>query len=294
LAESREAGLRLNEAKLLDCLAQIAAEQGDQIGALDLCRQTLSIQREIGDRIGEASTLVTLGYVWMNLGEVASARRDLAEGLRLARANGDRRRECISLLNQSDLARWEGDDAHSLALARLGRDMAVDMEAGYIEALALVCVGNAELSLGRHSSAAQTYGRARARALETHNPTQHDATAGLMRVALAQGDVGTAHQMLEGLLKQLAAGGTLDGTQSKRGIELTCYATLARAGDARAAEWLVRAHTNLLASAAMIPDQALRQGFLANIPEHRAIVAAWIASQRPRDGDSALDERSCS
>ena len=280
LAESREIGLRHNEAKLLVCLAHIAAEQGDQIGALDLCRQTLSIQREIGDRIGEAVTLVTLGYVCMNLGEVDNARRDLAEGLRLAQANGDRRSECFSLLNQSELALWKGDNAHSLALARLGLDMAVAMEAGYIEAIALVCVGNAELALGRHASAAQAYERARARAQEFRNPTQHDATAGLMRVALAQGDVNMALQMLDGLMEQLATGGTLDGTQSKRGIELTCHATLARAGDARAAEWLVRAHTNLQASAATISDNELRQGFLANIPEHRAIVAAWFASQQ--------------
>jgi len=289
LAESRETGLPLNEAKLLDCLAHIAAEQGDQIGALGLCRQTLSIRREIGDRLGEAATLITLGYVWMNLGEVVNARRDLDDGLRLTRANGDRRRECISLLNQSELARWLGDDAHSLVLARMGLDMAVAMEAGRIEALALLCVGNAEFELGQHAAAAQSYKRARARAQEIRDPTQHDATTGLMRVALAQGDVDAALLQLEGLLEHLAAGGTFDGTQSQRGIELTCHATLARAGDTHAAQWLVRAHTNLQASAAMITDGALRQGFLSNIPEHREIVSAWLAWQQShseaRDGE---------
>jgi hypothetical protein len=36
---------------------------------------------------------------------------------------------------------------------------------------------------------------------------------------------------------------------------------------------------HLMAKAATIPDAALREGFLKNIPEHREIMAAWAASQ---------------
>jgi hypothetical protein len=56
---------------------------------------------------------------------------------------------------------------------------------------------------------------------------------------------------------------------------LTCHQALARAGDPRAANWLARAHRALMAQAESLTDTTLRQGFLHNIPHHRAIVAAW-------------------
>ena len=67
-------------------------------------------------------------------------------------------------------------------------------------------------------------------------------------------------------------------------LELTCHRVLAqaRADDPRAAAWLQRAHTALMAEADAItrsnPDPALRHGLLNNIPHHRDIVAAWAAA----------------
>jgi hypothetical protein len=91
--------------------------------------------------------------------------------------------------------------------------------------------------------------------------------------------VQAALQALQPLLDHLAAGGTLDGTDYPRLIELTVHQALALAGDPRAAEWLARAHTALMAQADAIsqhsPDPALRHGFLNHIPHNRAIVAAW-------------------
>ena len=60
-----------------------------------------------------------------------------------------------------------------------------------------------------------------------------------------------------------------------RHIELTGHRVLAQAGESRARHWLARAHAHLQATATPITDDALRAGFLANIPEHREIVAAW-------------------
>jgi hypothetical protein len=42
---------------------------------------------------------------------------------------------------------------------------------------------------------------------------------------------------------------------------------------------LASAHAALHNVAATIPDPALRRSYLANIPEHRAIVEAWAARQ---------------
>jgi predicted ATPase/class 3 adenylate cyclase len=284
LADSREKGLRQNEARFLNSLANIAACQDDKVGSLDLDRQALSIHRDLGDRSGEALALANLGASWFHLGELESARRDMEAALRLSRANGDRSLECMCLINMSGLALCQGDDAQSLAFARSGLEMAVAANMGAWHLRALIRIGEAELALRRHVPAQRAFEQARAQAQEVQHPLEHTATAGLIRAALAKGDVAEALQHLEGLLAYLSTGGVLDTLQTPRQIELTCYETLTHARDARATEWLARAHTNLQASAALISDAALRQSFLTNIPEHREIVAAWAASQRSSGG----------
>ena len=131
---------------------------------------------------------------------------------------------------------------------------------------------------GLRAEARQAYAQARVGASEIDSPLEHDASAGLARVALAAGDDGAAQaamDALQPLLDHIATGGTLDGTESRRLIELTCHQVLASAGDPRADEWLVRAHGALMAQAEALSDAGLRQGFLQNIPWHREIVAAW-------------------
>ena len=159
-------------------------------------------------------------------------------------------------------------------MAAQARDRAVD---------AGVRLGDAELALGRVAEARQAYTQAHARALEIGSAHQRDASAGLTRVALAEGDAAAALAALQPLLSHVAAGGTLDGAECPRLIELTCHQAFARAGDPAAADWLARAHTALMAQANAISrdssqhgaDPALRQGFLSNIPHHREIVVAW-------------------
>jgi len=70
----------------------------------------------------------------------------------------------------------------------------------------------------------------------------------------------------------------LAGMEFPRLVDWTCHRVLASTGgrgDARAAQWLSRAHRALQVQAAAITDAVLRQGFLRNIPVHREIVAAW-------------------
>ena len=165
----------------------------------------------------------------------------------------------------------------ALVLANSALETAVAAEARDWEAVALLYVAHAEQSLGRNAAAAQTYERAQAKAREIGHSMEHIATAGLARVALAQGDTVAALKHVDGVLAYEDKGGKLERTGFPRFIELTCYEVLARSGDSRAAEWLERAHTNLMAKAATIPDAALREGFLKNIPEHREIMAAWAA-----------------
>jgi hypothetical protein len=295
LAEARSLGLRGVEGRLLNTLAFVAERQGDLVGLLDLTRQSLQAFRDAGDRVNDAIGLSNLGGGWLTLGDLAQARRELDAALQLLRANGDRVMEGAALGHLSTLALWQGDETRALALARQALDIAVAAQARDMEALAGLRLGDAELALGRSAAARQAFAQARERALEIDCAEQHDASAGLARVALAERATALAStaapaevaavaaegalQALQPLLDHLAAGGTLDGTEYPRLIELTVHQSLARAGDPRAAEWLSRAHTALMAQADAItrhsPDATLRQGFLHNIPHHREIVAAW-------------------
>ncbi|MGZ5215317.1 MAG: ATP-binding protein [Caldimonas sp.] len=276
LAEARERGLRANEESLLNTLIVVANMQGDIMGNLDLSRRNLLANRDMGDRRSEAIGLSNLGVAWLELGDLAQARRDSEEALRMARANGDRIGEGVTLCTLSELALMRGEDSLATALARSALDIFVATQGRDREVDALLKLGQAELALKHYALARQAFEQTQQKAREIDSPWQHDASAGLAQVALAQGDGATALREVEALLAHLAGGGTLDGTVKPRLIELTCYRVLAQAGDLRAAEWLTRAHAALQVQAATIPDPALRQGFLQNILYHREIVAASL------------------
>jgi class 3 adenylate cyclase/tetratricopeptide (TPR) repeat protein len=289
LAEARRLGLRDVEALLLNALGSAAERQGDLLGQLELQRQTLQIDRETGNRVHEAIALLNLGQTHRNLGDLAQARRDLDAALQMVRANGDRVMEGATLANLSVLALWQGDETRALALARQALDIAVAAQARDDEVFALLCLGDAELALGRMAAARQACAQALALALEIDDPFRHDARAGLARVALAEGDTAAALAALQPLLDDVEAGGTLDGAENPRWIELTCHQALARAGDPRASDWLSRAHAALMALADAIgrhsgqhgAGPALRHGLLNHIPFHREIVAAWARRAAP-------------
>ncbi len=280
LAEARSLGLRDVESNMLDVLAMAAAMQGDMVENLRATQQALQINRETGDRINEAIGLQSLGIAWVNLGDLVQARRDLEAAVLLLRANGNRAVEGLTLCMLAVVALWQGDANRVLTLAAAARKIAVAARARDNEVLALLQVAGAELLLGRSAAAREAYSQARQQALEIGDPLQHDASAGLVRVALAEGDVPAALVALQPLLDHVAAGGRFSDTE-ERLIELTCHQALARAGDPRAADWLTRAHAALMNAAATITDATLRQGFLQNVPYHREILAAWAREGLP-------------
>ena len=279
LAEARSLGLRGIEGRVVNLLSIAADMQGDLMGPLELDRQNLLIYREMGDRINEAIGLANQGEGWLKLGDFAQARRALDASLQMARANGDRTMESGALATLSVVALWQGEETRALAQGRQALDIAVASRARIFEVAAGLRLGAAELALGRRAAAREAYVRAYALALEMDAPWQQDASAGLARVALADGDPAAAVAAMKPLLDHIAAGGTLDGTEYPRLIELSCHQALARAEDPRAADWLARAHSALMTQADTISrsttDATLRRGFLQNIPHHREIVAAW-------------------
>ena len=107
-----------------------------------------------------------------------------------------------------------------------------------------------------------------------------DAETGLARAAFAAGDMALALHHVERILELDATTRAVRDANFPRRIELTCYRVLSNAGDARALAWLQRAHAEMRTVAATITDESRRDGFLNNLAEHRAILAAWALHEQ--------------
>ena len=278
LASARAQGSRLMEANFLNALCFVASRQDDPLRGLGLALQELAIERELGDRVAEVDALISVGAFYASLGARAEAASHLEEGLRLARAVGSRAKEPYALCDLCMLALWERNSEHALASANAALDIAISVQDRRAEISAQCCVGDAELASGHYAAAAGAFEAAHAAAVSVADAqSAYEAKAGLARVALARGDARGASSFAEDVLAHLAWGGSLAGREAHV-IRLTCYDALVRAGDVRADEVLTAAYTALQTIAAAITDPALRRSYLENIPEHRAIVAAWMTS----------------
>jgi len=286
LVEARSLRLRGIESRFLNALSVIAARRQDLVAMLETIQKATLIRHELGDRRNEAIGLAGIGSGWLELGEFSLARRNLEEALKLHRAVGDKALEPIVLANLSQLALWQGDDVLAREQARSALDIAIAAQASELEALALWCLGNAELAAGHHATAATAYERAEMVTREIDSAYRYDAMAGSARVAVQLDDVPAAMQHIDEVLILLTGGGKLDGTLGECLIQLTCHQVLMRAADPRAAEVLALAHQALQAKASTIFDDALRKSFFSNVPENKAIVLAWEASQATRDPSS--------
>ena len=242
-------------------------------------RQTLQIlPRDSATGVNEAIALMNLGGAWLSLGDLAQAG-----------ANWTRPCECCGPTATGSIggrhARHvvsaravQGDDARALALARSALDIAVLRRRVTVKWRR--CSGwarpNWRWAATRRRGGPSTQAQARALGDRESVPASRPPPA-WRGWRWRRATSGGALREVEPVLAHLAGGGTLDGTENPRLIELTCHRVLARVGDPRAAEWLTRAHDALQAQAAAIPDAAMRQGYLQNIPLHREIVAAWAA-----------------
>jgi tetratricopeptide (TPR) repeat protein len=279
MREARTLGLKRPQAHCLNSLTVIAGFEGKPLPALQLARQSLEVFRELGDRRSEAIALGNVGEARLVLGDLDAARPELEEALRLTRANGDRALEWGPLCYLAALAEWQGDAARALTLARVALETAAAVGAREGEAFAAIRLGHAELAFERFDAARAAFAAARDTATAIRSAAAHGATAGLALAALGRGDLNSAMREVEVLLRQHDHDASFGGAERPAAIELACYRVLDQAGDARAPEWLRRIHAKVQANAAAIDDPALVSMFLANIPEHRQIVAAFAAQR---------------
>ena len=261
----------------LNGLAVLADRRGDQERGLQLHRESLNMLRQIGGQRNEATALVNVGAKLVGFGDLAGARRDLEEGLRLSRQNGDRALECAASCNLSMLALWEGDDARALATARSALDTAMSMQARDLEVAASLFLGHAEEALGRLGPAAQAFAHSHRVALEIGSSgSSLEANVRLASVAVAQGNrcgagcctsAPVAARAVEGSGASDAMAGHCEPAVADAAaancdpalspaLRLDVYLVLMAAGDPRAAAWLHSAYRTLMTQANAISDVA--------------------------------------
>ncbi len=283
LAQAQARGLQRIEASCMNLLAVLAQTKLDPVATLEWHEKDLALRRQIGDWRGQALSLCNVGSAWLSLGEPVRARRCCEEALRLVRALGNRLGECGTLCALSELERWLGNGPQALAHAQQALAAAVAIGMPRWEALAMQRLGDAQLLLGQPAAAALTFEKKLAMDLH-RDSVLGGSLAGLARSAQACGDLPLAMQHVERLLALDASTNDVNRNAAPRRVELVCHLVLSSAGDPRADTWLRRAHGGLMELAANISDESLREGYLNNIPDHRAILAAWALHEQERAG----------
>jgi hypothetical protein len=158
--------------------------------------------------------------------------------------------------------------------------LAADLEDRDLQATLRCVRAHAHSALGDWDEASACYRASLALFREIGRATMPpEPIAGLARIDLARGDVEAAMATIAEVIAHFDAGGSVDGTEDPIWIYLTCHEVLAAAASPRAAEFLDRAHALLSERAAPL-GEAERTTFLANVPSHRAVVAARALSGR--------------
>jgi tetratricopeptide (TPR) repeat protein len=148
-----------------------------------------------------------------------------------------------------------------------------------VEAYSLHDIGWLRFEMGYFAEAAEYFQEALA--LRESLNAEHTAVedrAGLARVALVQGETAAGMAQLEKVLEFLQENPTLGGAAYPFRVYLICYQVLSASEDGRANEILFRAHEMLQERAAKVSDPAMRRSFLENVPDHRALLAAYSRS----------------
>ncbi|HEV7575851.1 MAG TPA: adenylate/guanylate cyclase domain-containing protein [Caldimonas sp.] len=280
LVLAREVGDRRVESTTLGQLGILATQRGQYGIARGYYRQALDVARAIGHRSLESGMINNLGETEQQLGNYDAALELFQAGRRLCAEIGQRVADAYLLCNMALSAFRRGGARESIEWATQAMQLAEDLKDRDLQAILRCVRAHAHTALGQWDDAVASYRDSAALFREIGRTTMPpEPIAGLARVALARGDVDAATTAIAEVLAHFDGGGSVDGTEDPLWIYLTCHDVLAASRSPRAAEFLQRAQA-LLDERAGPLGEAERESFLANVPSHRAVVAAWQAAGR--------------
>ncbi len=269
----RHAGDRWGESWALNSLGNLAAECVNFGEALRYCRDAVRVAAEIGGHLVESDSLRNLGYIHWRLGAYARADAYFRQSTMTLSERSDAHDEGNIFHDRSWLAHDLGDNDTALAYARQALAIGEANENMPMQAAALTAMGNAFAAMDDWAAAEAAYRRALPLWDNLQQPQRAvDAQAGLIRIALAQGDLATAVTLANEILAHFA-NHSIDSVLSPFGAYLACVQALQAADDPRADEVLAEAKRALAETAVSIQNASLRHSYLRNVPAHRTLQA---------------------
>lgn len=270
---SHQIGDRLKELAALNNLGNVAKFQGIYDQALTFYEASLASAYLINDRRGAGTTLTNLGTIKHMVGAYEEGYPLLEASLTISREIGFRELEADALSTLGVMATKQRvmEKACDYLLAGL----TICQEIGYRrgEEHILTALGNVMLDAGNLKEAEQRF----LQALELLHETNRQAVvvenlAGLAYIALREGNDPGALRYVDKILLYQESNPPLDGAERPFLVLLRVIQVLQAVQDSRAAALLKTTGDMLLEQAGKITSAALRQSFLANVPDHQEIV----------------------
>jgi len=202
LEAARAVHRRKDEGKLLNNLAGVYADLGEQQRALETFQTALAIGREVGDRAGEGTTLNNIGRVYADLGDRQRALETYETALAIRREVGDRAGEGTTLNNIAGVYAALGEKQRALETYETA--LAIRREVGDWagEGTTLNNIGLIYADLGDRQRALATYETALAILREVGDRSGESVT--LYNMALIYRDQGEYRTAIEALEQVVA------------------------------------------------------------------------------------------
>jgi predicted ATPase/class 3 adenylate cyclase len=279
IAIAHEMGNLVLEGKALNNLANLAGMvQGDFSQAREYYERAYDIFHARGDRYGEGLIVSNLGWCTGMQGDFKAARMYLEQSLSISREVGNAYQETYTLINLSSAAGIQGEALDAMNYAAQAHEMSLRIGERSGEAWSYLYLGHAHALMKDYGNAQSAYADSIRIRKELGQPGfAMEPTAGLVQVALDADDLALALYHTEEILKYLAEGGTLDGTEEPLRIYLACYTALEKGKDPRANGVLQDAVHLLEAQVSRLRDDAARRMYVQNVPWRLAIQKAWDA-----------------
>ena len=271
LAVSRAVGDPISRQRFLGIVGDLYEQIGHYTEALACYKQVLTFTRRRGTRIHEAVANSGLGTISMAQGNLEASHSFFERALEINRQIDNRHGEAWETVHLSLLAHYRGDNETAQRLAQHALELGQEIDDRHIIATAWNRLGHALLGLDRPAEAIAAYQRAYNNWEKAGDRRMIcEPLAGLARVALAQGEMDQAANLLERILASLEDT-MLDRVAEPLRVHLTCIQVMEAAQDPRRPAMVERAYRVLQERAGRIRDPAMRRQFLENVPAHREI-----------------------
>lgn len=265
LHKYRVIGDRKSEAMALDNLAGVAFQAGDYASAQQANLAAYTINQEIGSRRDETRTLSNLGTIYHAISELDLAVQCQKRAIRLAQEVADPGLESLATNNYGLLLTDLNE--YQLALNICKRAVQIDQQLGDI-----IGEGYSQTSLALSYEAGQQWDSAikahrdalALRNEQTTDPSQLDNLAGLVRAALAQGNVHQATEVAGKIIKFVEKNpDAIEGIEHPVRFFLTLIDLYQYLGDiTQIIKWRQQGQAFLHDRANKISDTSMRQKYL--------------------------------